>query len=239
MGSLTVETPSASLVKGAMSSRGRSEFAKIEFMDIDWTIVNKAKNLAEDELNKPILEVPIVSDYREPLTHFLRPGMALLDIGANDRALKLYLDRKLNYRIDYRSMDVDRTYEHDFYSLEDIGEEFDVVVCFEVVEHMSPGMALDLFRKAYALVKPRGRLFVSTPNVYHPMSFWSDSTHITPFRLRHLAGWMKVAGFNRFWGFRVCEMTWKKKLRYWRYRGLLRLLNLDFAPGVLLIAQKD
>src|SRR5438128_12686816 len=122
--------------------------------------------------------------------------MSLLDIGANDRALKLYLDRKLNYRIDYRSMDVDRTYEHDFYSLEHIGEEFDVVVCFEVVEHMSPGMALDSFRKAYPLVKLRGRLFVSTPNVYRPMCLWSDSSDITPFRLRHLSGWLHLAPFN-------------------------------------------
>src|SRR5207244_10142826 len=101
MGSLTVETPSASLVKGAMSSRGRSEFAKIEFMDIDWTIVNKAKNLAEDELNKPILEVPIVSDYREPLTHFLRPGLALVAFGAYDCSLNLYIDGQMNYRVDY------------------------------------------------------------------------------------------------------------------------------------------
>jgi hypothetical protein len=43
---------------------------------------------------------------------------------------------------------------------------------------MTPGMALEMFRRAHHLLTPKGRMFVSTPNVYHPMSFWSDSTHI-------------------------------------------------------------
>lgn len=207
-------------------------------MDIDWTLVNKAKNLVEDQLSQPILELAMVRDFREPLIEFLRPGMKVLDIGANNRSLKDFMDSNLDFKVTYKSMDIDRSHDHDFYSLEEIAEEFNAVACFEVVEHMAPGMALDLFRKTYKLLSPGGRLFVSTPNVYHPMSFWSDCTHITPFRFRHLAGWMATAGFNRFWGYRVCNLTWKKRWRYWRYRGLLRLLNLDFAPGIVVIGEK-
>jgi 2-polyprenyl-3-methyl-5-hydroxy-6-metoxy-1,4-benzoquinol methylase len=207
-------------------------------MDIDWTLVNAAKNLVEDQLDQPILKVPLVGDYREPVANFLRPGMKLLDIGANERALKTYLERRLQFPLDYKSMDIDRTHVHDFYHLDEITGAFDAITCFEVVEHMSPKDALDLLQSAFKLLRPQGRLFVSTPNVYHPMSFWSDCTHITPFRLRHLAGWMSTAGFKRFWAYRVCQLTWKKKLRYWRYRGLLRLLNLDFAPGILVIGEK-
>lgn len=207
-------------------------------MDIDWTLVNKAKNLVDDQLDQPILKLPIIRDYREPLTKFLRPGMKVLDIGANDRSLKAFLDHHLDFEVVYMSMDIDRSHNHDFHTLEEIAEEFHAIACFEVVEHLTAGMALDLFRKAYKLLNPSGRLFVSTPNVYHPMSFWSDCTHITPFRFRHLAGWMALAGFSRFWGYRVVDLTWKKRLRYWRYRGLLRLLNIDFAPGILVIGEK-
>ena len=207
-------------------------------MDVDWTLVNKAKNLVEDQLDQPILELPIIRDYREPLAEFLRPGMKLLDVGANDRSLESYLDRLLSFEISYKSMDVDRSHVHDFYALEEIQGQFDAVACFEVVEHMTPAMALEFFCSVYHLLISKGRLFVSTPNVYHPMSFWSDSTHITPFRFRHLAGWMATAGFSQFWGYLVCQLTWKKRWRYWRYRGLLRLLNLDFAPGILVIAEK-
>jgi 2-polyprenyl-3-methyl-5-hydroxy-6-metoxy-1,4-benzoquinol methylase len=209
------------------------------YMDIDWALVKAAKNLVENQLDKPILRFPLVADYREPLADFLRSDMKVLDIGANDRSLKSYLDGRLGFSVDYTSMDVDRTHQHDFYSFEEIQGEFDAVTCFEVVEHITPRVALDLFRTLYRLVKPRGRIFVSTPNVYHPIALWSDCTHITPYRMRHLAGWLGTAGFKRFWGYRVCELTWKKRLRYLRYRGLLRLLNLDFAPGILVVGEKD
>src|SRR2546427_82329 len=137
-------------------------------MDVDWTLINKAKNLAEDQLDQPILKLPIIRDYREPLRDFLRPGMKLLDVGANDRSMKIYLEDSLNFAVGYKSMDVDRSHEHDFSSLEEIQERFDAISCFEVVEHMPPGMALELFQRAYQLLDSGGRIFVSTPNVYHP-----------------------------------------------------------------------
>lgn len=208
-------------------------------MDIDWALVNRAKNLVEDQIDQPILKLPIIRDYRIPLTEFLCPGMKVLDIGANDRSLEVFMTRHLDFNLDYKSMDIDRSHRHDFYNLEEIEEKFNAIACYEVVEHLSPRLALDLFRTAYKLLKSEGRMFVSTPNVYHPMSFWSDCTHITPFRFRHLAGWMATAGFNRFWGYRVCDLTWKKRFRYWRYRGLLRLLNIDFAPGIVVVGERD
>ncbi len=207
-------------------------------MDIDWTIVNRAKRLAKDQLEQPILKFPIVSDSRKPICDFLKPGMRVLEVGAHQRELKGYLERSVGWSLDYKSMDIDRTFEHDFYTLEEIAGKYEAIVCYEVVEHMSPGMVLTLFRKAYELLVPGGRLFVSTPNVHHPIAFWGDSTHITPFRLRHVAGWMGTAGFKRFWGYRIVQMTWKKRIRICRYRGLLRLLNLDFAPGILVIGEK-
>lgn len=207
-------------------------------MEIDWHTVRKAKKIVKDQLNKPILKFPIVADYRKPLADFLKPGMSILDIGAYRRELKSYLETAVGAGLDYRSMDIDRSFEHDFYALEDITGKFEAIACYEVVEHLSPQMVSRLFLKAYDLLKPEGRMFVSTPNVHHPVGFWCDSTHITPFRIRHLAGWMAMAGFQRFWGYRVVRMTWKKRLRYLRYRGLLRLLNMDFAPGILIVGEK-
>jgi cyclopropane fatty-acyl-phospholipid synthase-like methyltransferase len=207
-------------------------------MDIDWTLINQAKNLAEQQVPEPILKIKIVPDYRDPLVEFLRPHMRVLDIGANDRALKAFIEKQARFSVQYKSMDVDRSHQHDFYDLAAIQGEYDAISCFEVIEHMPPGVGLELLRHAHRLLVPNGRLFVSTPNVYHPMSFWSDSTHITPYRIRHLAGWMASAGFVRVWGYRVCRMNLRKRLRAWRYRGLLRLLNIDFAPGVVVIGEK-
>jgi hypothetical protein len=208
-------------------------------MDVEWTLVNRAKNLAEDELDKSILKFPIVDDYRRPLVEYLTPGMTLLDLGANDRRLRSYVEEALHATIDYKSMDLDRSCPHDFYAMNEITGKYHAIACFEVIEHMTPGSALEFLREAHEVLLPAGRMFVSTPNVYHPVSFWSDATHITPYRIRHLAGWMKVAGFGRVWGYRVCQLTWRKRLRYWRYRGLLRLLNLDFAPGIVVVGEKS
>ena len=36
-------------------------------MDIDWTLINQAKNLVEQQIPEPILKIKIVPDYREPL----------------------------------------------------------------------------------------------------------------------------------------------------------------------------
>ncbi|MBM4260383.1 MAG: class I SAM-dependent methyltransferase [Deltaproteobacteria bacterium] len=207
-------------------------------MDVDWTLINRAKNLVEDQIDKPILKIPIIADYREPLAKFLRPGMSVLDIGANNGSLEKYLRETAAAGFVYKSMDVDRSNHHDYYSLDEITERFDAIGCFEVVEQMPPGMALEFFRHAYDLLNSGGQIFVSTPNVYHPMSFRSDSSHVTPFRIRHLAGWLATAGFTRFYGYRVCRMDWKKRWRSWRYRGVLRLLNIDFAPGIIVVAQK-
>jgi SAM-dependent methyltransferase len=208
-------------------------------MDLDWNTVKTAKTLAKDQLSQPILKFPTVADYRKPLAEFLKPGMHVLDIGAHQCELRSYLETAVRSSLNYRSMDVDRSFKHDYYSLEEVSGRYNAIACYEVVEHLTPEMVSELFRKAYELLEPGGRLFVSTPNVHHPIGFWCDSTHITPFRLRHLAGWMALAGFKRFWGFRVVQMTWKKRLRYLRYRALLRLLNLDFAPGVLVIGERS
>lgn len=118
-------------------------------MDVDWALVNKAKNLVENPLHLPILKFPIVPDYRKPLVEFLRPGMKLLDIGASNNALKLHLDQHVGSKIMYMSMDIDRSHERDFYTFDEIRGKLDTIVCFEVVEHMIPRLALELINVAF------------------------------------------------------------------------------------------
>src|SRR5512144_430895 len=59
----------------------------------------------------------------------IRDGEKILDIGASNRNLQPRLLRHLPNLI-YKSMDVDREQTHDFYSLDEIQETFDVLFLF-------------------------------------------------------------------------------------------------------------
>ena len=62
-------------------------------------------------------------------------GEKILDIGASNRNLEERLKRHYPNLI-YKSMDIDQEQVHDFYSMEEIQETFDVVFLFEVIEHL-------------------------------------------------------------------------------------------------------
>ena len=83
-------------------------------MDVDWSLLNKAKNLVEEQIPEPILKIPLVQDHRELMVDFLRSRFRVLDVGANDRALKEFIEQRVDFSVDYKSMNVDRTHLHDF-----------------------------------------------------------------------------------------------------------------------------
>ncbi len=66
---------------------------------------------------------------------YLRDGETLLEVGASNRGLegriKKYCPKAL-----YKSMDIDSSYSHDYSSFEEIQENFDMVLLFEVIEHL-------------------------------------------------------------------------------------------------------
>ena len=69
---------------------------------------------------------------------YVREGESILDVGAFDRALGERI-RSRCPSVRYKSMDIDSTYPHDYYSLEEIRETFDVILLFEVIEHLESG----------------------------------------------------------------------------------------------------
>jgi len=69
------------------------------------------------------------------MVRMIGDGEKILDIGASNRNLEKRLKRHFPNLI-YKSMDIDREQVHDFYSMEEIRETFDVVFLFEVIEHL-------------------------------------------------------------------------------------------------------
>lgn len=98
---------------------------------------------------------------------YLKDGEAVLEIGAFNRELGERI-KKFCPRIQYKSMDIDPTYSHDYASLEEIEETFDMILLFEVIEHLNREKGRGLVRKICKLLKSGGRVILTTPNVYTP-----------------------------------------------------------------------
>lgn len=62
---------------------------------------------------------------------------------------------------------------------------FDGVFCSHLIEHMPAPGVMDLLRLGAALLRPRGRMVVITPNIRNlevmSETFWLDPTHVRPY----------------------------------------------------------
>ncbi len=165
-------------------------------------------------------------------------NVSILDIGASDRNLKDFLLKNSLNKFTYKSMDIDKGLPHDYYSFEEINEKFDVIVCFEVIEHLLTEDALNLLTKTYELLKEGGSLYLSTPNVFHPTVFWRDSTHRSGFRYSELAGWLSDMGYRELEIYRVGRPKLLNRIRAVIANPVLRLLQMDYYSRILIKAQK-
>lgn len=202
----------------------------------EWNEILKGRKIAGQNLPH-LMSLPVVKSARELLPEVLKKGSSVLDIGANDRNLKRFLAKK-GLDAEYLSLDADRTLKHDYHEFREIGRTFDAAAAFEVIEHMELPDAIECFRNVYTLLKNGGVFIVSTPNVCHPTVFWRDCTHITPFRYDELYGLLASTGFTDIKIYRCADLKVRDRLLSIYYRPLLRLMRMDFAPGIAAVARR-
>jgi SAM-dependent methyltransferase len=168
----------------------------------------------------------------------IKEGEKILDIGASNRNLQERLRRHFPKLI-YKSMDIDREQFHDFYSLEEIQESFDVIFLFEVIEHLGLEEGVQLIKKIYNLLNEGGRLILTTPNVFNPSRFWRDATHKVAYCYDELSGLLLAQGFQIKGMYRTYSDAFHRYLfRIYVMASLHRYLGIDFAKSILVIAEK-
>jgi SAM-dependent methyltransferase len=169
----------------------------------------------------------------------IRDGERVLDIGASNRNLEGRLKRHFP-EIIYKSMDIDREQVHDFYSLEEIREYFDVIFLFEVIEHLDLEEGIRLLKRIYELLDPGGRLILTTPNVFNPSRYWRDSTHKVAYCYDELAGLLMAQQFQVRAMYRTYSDAFLRYLfRIYVMAPLHRYLGIDFAKSILIVAEKS
>jgi SAM-dependent methyltransferase len=172
------------------------------------------------------------------MVKMIRDGEKILDIGASKRNFQ---ERLMHYfpKLIYKSMDIDREQFHDFYSLNEIKESFDVVLLFDVIEHLNLEEGIQLLRKIYDLLQEGGRLILLTPNIYNPSRFWRDVTHKVAYCYDELGGLLIAQGFQIKAMYRTYSDAFHRYLfRLYVMAPLHRYLGIDFAKSILVIAEK-
>ncbi len=173
------------------------------------------------------------------MLEMIRDGERVLDIGASNRNLEGRLKRHFP-RLIYKSMDIDREQFHDFYSLEEIRECFDVVFLFEVIEHLDLEEGIRLLKRIYDLLNPGGRLILTTPNVFNPSRYWRDATHKVAYCYDELAGLLMAHHFQIRAMYRTYSDAFLRHLfRIYVMAPLHRYLGIDFAKSILIVAEKS
>ncbi|MEE9614147.1 MAG: methyltransferase domain-containing protein [Thermodesulfobacteriota bacterium] len=159
----------------------------------------------------------------------------ILDVGASDRGLAEKV-KKVYPSVVYKSMDVDRAGAHDYYSLDEVDDKFDVAVLSEVIEHLSFDDGMELLGKIRGVLVPGGRIVVSTPNMHHPNRWWMDSDHRTAYSYEVLGAALLAAGFEVEKIYRVYNDQFLKRLiRLYITAPLHRYLDVDFAKSVVVV----
>ena len=172
------------------------------------------------------------------MLEIVRDGEKVLDIGASNRNIQERLKRHFPKLI-YKSMDVDRQQFHDFYSLEEIQESFDVVFLFEVIEHLDLEEGIKLVKGIYDLLNERGRLILTTPNVFNPSRFWRDATHKVAYCYDELGGILLAQGFDVKAIYRTYSDAFHRYLfRVYVMAPFHQYFGIDFAKSILVVAEK-
>lgn len=169
----------------------------------------------------------------------------ILDIGAGQKCLKEALKIR-HIDADYHSMDVTGASgeEYDFYDIESIVGQYDLIVMQEVIEHLPLETGLEYLRKAYELLSPKGFLVVTVPNMFRPVQFFTGFSHITHYPLPDLYAILRSIGFRgqailRRVEIRPAGLSIKQSVVLQIRKFLYRLMGFDWAHGVLCMIGKS
>jgi len=182
-------------------------------------------------------QLPVRKRYHQVLSAYGKSGISLLEVGAGNRGLA---ERMQDYwgEFDYQSCDIDRTYDHDYVSVDEVEGKYDVICAFELIEHIALGEAADMLTKLRRNLKPGGRLVLTTPNVFYPPAFLRDATHVTPFCYDELGGLLTITGFQVQSIYRLYhDSLLKKFVRRILMYPVFRILGIDFAKQIVVVAE--
>lgn len=201
---------------------------------LSWSRLNEARRAVRARW-PTIWRLPVIPRSMRHAASAIRPPERVLDVGASDGRF----GRRLGQGVVYETLDPDPEVRADHRSFADVQDAaYDVVTCFETLEHLTLGEACDLLTGAARVLRPGGRLFLSTPNIHHPWAYLRSATHVTPFCYDELGALIETHGFALDSLFRCNRDAVVKSLLRWLAYPLYRIVGVDWAKSILAVAHR-
>ena len=182
--------------------------------------------------------MPVARRYHNVLGQLGGKDVRLLEIGAGDRGLKIKMG-KVWGQFDYKSCDVDTTFDHDFNDIQAVTGEYDLVCAFELIEHVTLEEAEKILNRCIDVTVPGGQIALTTPNIYYPPGFLRDSTHKTAFCYDELGGLLQLCGYETTAVYRLYhDSIFKKFIKRVVMYPVFRVLGIDFAHQIMVVGRK-
>lgn len=183
-----------------------------------------------------IYAVPITRSPYDYLRRAYRGG-PLLDVGAGN---ELYVKDLLTLKAeDYFSLDTDPSGAFTYRSPAEIpGDQlFTWIVLNQVVEHLAIDAAAALLADLRPHLAPAGELLVTTPNVFHPVRYWADPTHLTPWGYTSLYALACATGYQVTGLYRYSKNRGPRDPLSWLFERLMRrIYRIDWCDSIMLVA---
>lgn len=185
-----------------------------------------------------ILSIPVLNLSKEQ-ENIIGLSNEILDIGAGKAKPLKKLTEK--YHKNYYSLDADLEGDFDYNNFNEIPEEknFDLIIANQLLEHLTFQEVQDFIIKTYNNLSVGGNLFITVPNMAHPVRYWADITHILHIPLGDLYGLLGENGFSIIKVGRSNKYPLTKNpLKKWIINFICKTFRIDWCDTVLLIAQK-
>jgi SAM-dependent methyltransferase len=183
-----------------------------------------------------VFKLPSVRRAVRLARRYVRPGTRILEIGPGENRRGARLAAEVPGAASV-SVDPDPEGTHDFQDITQAGDGFDLVLAFEVIEHLPLEDALGLMRAVRIRLRTGGLFVLSTPNVFCPGAYLRDSTHQTPFAWDELGGALVYTGYEIVGLYRVVQGNVFRRMRKAFFSPLGRALGVDHAVSIAAVVK--
>ncbi len=204
---------------------------------VSWSDVFRARDLIHKRY-AAIWQVPVLRKRFGLIQSLLFNGARVLDVGAGDAGWGQRLQES-NTNITYKTVDIDPNRSPDYRSMQEIQQEFDLIISWEVIEHLTLEDGENMIRECERVLGPGGKLVISTPNIFNPSRYLMDSTHLTPYSYEELGGLCLRAGLEVQEIYRTFNAS---TVQFFLKRVFIapihRLVGVDYTKSIIIIAKK-